>query len=133
MPPPVFARSVNPISTRGGTLCPPNYYVPPRIFRPCNFPVKISFSEVFSSNLSFKVSFRLILSSLSPPRFHKTYNCNRKYILFLGIYLFLKVSKSRKQILKLSFEPKNEQKYFCISALDYEKRSNQKNKDTLYY
>ena len=29
----------------------------------------------------------------------------------------LKVSKSRKQILKFSFEPKNEQKYFCISAL----------------
>ena len=28
-----------------------------------------------------------------------------------------KVSKSRKQILKFSFEPKNEQKYFCISAL----------------
>ena len=30
---------------------------------------------------------------------------------------FLKVSKSQKQILKFSFEPKSEQKYFCISAL----------------
>ena len=29
----------------------------------------------------------------------------------------LKVSKSRKQILKFSFEPKNKRKYFCISAL----------------
>ena len=29
----------------------------------------------------------------------------------------LKVSKSQKQILKFSFEPKNERKYFCISAL----------------
>ena len=29
----------------------------------------------------------------------------------------LKVSKSQKQILKFSFEPKNEPKYFCISAL----------------
>ena len=29
----------------------------------------------------------------------------------------LKVIKSRKQILKFSFEPKNERKYFCISAL----------------
>ena len=28
-----------------------------------------------------------------------------------------KASKSRKQILKFSFEPKVEQKYFCISAL----------------
>ena len=38
----------------------------------------------------------------------------------------VKVSKSRKQILKFSFEPKNEQKYFCISALVSKKRSNQK-------
>ena len=29
----------------------------------------------------------------------------------------LKVSKSQKQILKFSFEPKNERKYFCIFAL----------------
>jgi hypothetical protein len=29
----------------------------------------------------------------------------------------VKVSKSWKQILKFSFEPKKEQKYFCISAL----------------
>ena len=31
--------------------------------------------------------------------------------------VILKVSKSRKQILKFSFEPKNERKYFCIFAL----------------
>ena len=29
----------------------------------------------------------------------------------------LKISKSQKQILKFSFEPKIEGKYFCISAL----------------
>ena len=29
----------------------------------------------------------------------------------------LKVSKSRKHFFKFSFEPKNERKYFCISAL----------------
>ena len=29
----------------------------------------------------------------------------------------LKVSKHQRQILKFSFEPKTEQKYFCISAL----------------
>ena len=29
----------------------------------------------------------------------------------------IKVSQSRKQILKFSFEPKTERKYFCISAL----------------
>ena len=38
----------------------------------------------------------------------------------------LKVSKSRKQVIKFSSAPKKEQKYFCIPALDYNKRSNQK-------
>ena len=28
-PPPVFSRTVNPISTRGSRLCPPQYYEPP--------------------------------------------------------------------------------------------------------
>ena len=31
-----------------------------------------------------------------------------------------------KQVLKFSFEPKKEQKYFCISALAYKTKSNQK-------
>ena len=38
----------------------------------------------------------------------------------------IEISKSQKQILKFSFEPKNKQKYFCISALASKKRSNQK-------
>ena len=42
------------------------------------------------------------------------------------LYLSLKVSKSQKQFLKFSFAPKNERKHFCISALAYKKRSNQK-------
>ena len=37
--PPVFSRTVKPISTRGSRLCPPQYYEPPRIFRPCDGPV----------------------------------------------------------------------------------------------
>ena len=37
--PPVFGRSVNPISTRGGHIIPTQYYVPSRIFRPCDGPV----------------------------------------------------------------------------------------------
>ena len=36
--PPVFGKTVNPISTRGDRLCPPQYYEPPRIFRPCDGP-----------------------------------------------------------------------------------------------
>ena len=39
-PPPVFGRTVNPISTRGSRLCPPQYYEPPPDFqtlrRPCH-------------------------------------------------------------------------------------------------
>ena len=45
----------------------------------------------------------------------------------------IKVSKSRKQILKFSFEPENERKPFFISALASKKKSNQKNKDTVYH
>ena len=45
----------------------------------------------------------------------------------------LKDSKSRKQILKFSFAPKNKRKYFRISALAYKKMSNQKNKGTLHH
>ena len=37
-PPPDFGRSINPISTRGSRLCSPHYYVPSRIFRPCDGP-----------------------------------------------------------------------------------------------
>ena len=33
-PSPDFDRSVNPLSTRGGRLCPPNYYSPLQIFKP---------------------------------------------------------------------------------------------------
>ena len=37
--PPVFARSVNPISNRGGILSPPSTTCPPPwIFRPCDGP-----------------------------------------------------------------------------------------------
>ena len=35
---PDFGRSVNPISTRGDRLCPPNYYWHTRIFRPPDSP-----------------------------------------------------------------------------------------------
>ena len=35
---PDFGRSVNPISTRGDKLCPPNYYWHTRIFRPSDVP-----------------------------------------------------------------------------------------------
>ena len=35
---PDFGRPVNPISTRGDRLCPPNYFWPTRIFRPSDGP-----------------------------------------------------------------------------------------------
>ena len=38
-------------------------------------------------------------------------------MLCSDVWVPLKVSKSRKQTLKFSFEPKNKQTYFCISAL----------------
>ena len=39
MAPPDFGRSVNPILTRRGRLCPPHYYCHPRIFRLSYGPV----------------------------------------------------------------------------------------------
>ena len=38
-PPPLFGRSVIPYLNHEDTLCPPHYYVPFRIFRPCDGPV----------------------------------------------------------------------------------------------
>ena len=57
-----------------------------------------------------------ILRDRSPPSFVW---CRSKtcYIFQETLYYILKVSWSRKQILNFSFGPKNEQKYFCISAL----------------
>ena len=46
-----FGRSVNPISTRGYRLCPPNYYWHTRIFRPSDSPAYIS-----AAALAFKQS-----------------------------------------------------------------------------
>ena len=43
----------------------------------------------------------------------------------------IKVSKFRKQIFLLSFEPKNERNYFLISALASNNGSNQKSEGTL--
>ena len=50
----VFSRTVNPyISSRGDRLCPPQYYEPPRIFRPCDGP---AFREKeISKALEYKV------------------------------------------------------------------------------
>ena len=54
--------------------------------------------------------------------------CHQYFLTFL-----LKVSYFRKDILKFSFAPKTEQKYFFISALASKKRSNQRHKGTLYH
>ena len=66
---------------------------------------------------------------------HELQACSTQWsqILFKNAFVFLlKVSKSPKQIVKFSFEPKNERKYFCISALA-SKIENKKNKGTLYH
>ena len=48
--PPDFGRSVNPISTRGGWLCPPQYYLPPRIFNPCCIHEEHTSTEFFTNS-----------------------------------------------------------------------------------
>ena len=52
---PDFSRSVNPISTRRGRLCPPHYNWHPRIFRPSYGPVHydgVAKLQYFRSQLS---------------------------------------------------------------------------------
>ena len=46
---PLFGRSVNPISSRGGTFSPPSITCPPQIFRPCDGP------EIHSTKFSCSV------------------------------------------------------------------------------
>jgi hypothetical protein len=47
-------RPVNPISIRGDTLCSPHYYVPSRIFRPCDGPGRTLYDKWFQiSDLFF--------------------------------------------------------------------------------
>ena len=48
---PDFGRSVNPISTRGDRLCPPNYYWHTRIFRPSDGPALQTVNHVTEGNL----------------------------------------------------------------------------------
>ena len=59
-PPPVFSRSVNPISTReGGRLCPSRYYVPPsQIFRPSYGPVYLWGSCCATTYTAFDFQYR---------------------------------------------------------------------------
>ena len=50
---PVYGRSVNPISTKGDRLCPPNNYWHTRIFRPSDGPDLITVLNIV--DLSKKV------------------------------------------------------------------------------
>ena len=50
---PDFGRSVNPISTGGDRLCPPNYYWHPRIFRPSDGPVMYILISICISTMYF--------------------------------------------------------------------------------
>ena len=58
-------------------------------------------------------------------------------VLFLvpsfSFEIFEALAKGQLISKGLSFAPKNEQKYFCISDLASKKRSNPKNKGTLYH
>ena len=60
--PPHFLTDQLTLSQPGGHIIPTQYYVPSRIFRPCDSPVsiefQISFYEFFASLLCFFVFFR---------------------------------------------------------------------------
>ena len=61
--PPVFGQSVNSILTRGGKLCPSQYYQPPRIFRPCDGPVMfVIYSSAYGLNEPCFIIFQVLLT-----------------------------------------------------------------------
>ena len=66
-------------------------------------------------------------------RFSQNLKSRIYFLETLFVLFFLKVSLFRKQIFLFSFEPKTERNYSLISALASKKRSDQKNKHTLYY
>ena len=61
-----------------------------------------------------KLGYQINIFAGKVPKFWEVQKYDENLKLFLTL---LKVSQSRKQIFHFSFEPKNERKYFCISAL----------------
>ena len=52
---PNFGRSVNPISTRGDRLCPPDYYWNPQIFRSSDGPADKTPNKIVGVNCSAQI------------------------------------------------------------------------------
>ena len=63
-----FGRSLNPISTRGDRLCPPNYYWHTRIFRLLNGPASqtaLPIQPVYIKNWPYGLNWQCCLSGSS--------------------------------------------------------------------
>ena len=77
-----------------------------------NFPIEFLISDILDSQINMTTT--QLQSSLLSIIFKLKINW---YWDMYDRLALVKVSKSRKQILKFLFEPKDERKYFCISAL----------------
>ena len=66
---PDFGRPVNPISTRGDRLCPPNYYWHTRIFRPSDGP-EIAHLKLVEQNCN---NYKIKIFEIGMKNFHKSY------------------------------------------------------------
>jgi hypothetical protein len=69
---PGCGRSVNPISTRGDRLCPPNYYWHTRIFRPSDGPAVLCISV---GPRPHGLETRVIIKISTHPCYPRTFDC----------------------------------------------------------
>ena len=70
---PDFGRSVNPISTRGDRLCPPNYYWHTQIFRPSDGPEGYQMNQLHGSKIISILSKGLHLSKFGFSFYSRAY------------------------------------------------------------
>ena len=101
-----FGRSVNPISTRGNKLCPPNYYWHTRIFRPSDGPVSSAFlvrrmwttpNEIIIQSMywTFHMNFQFKISSMNLILAHQSEEETLSWYVMTS-YIFYKNSSMTK-------------------------------------
>ena len=97
-PPPCFWQNRLPYHNQGGKLYPPQYYKPPRIFRPCDGPVYVRIVRTLSWTLQdfvdCHVSLYLVIYLI---RFSRIALLDLRYNLFHYVGVFLDVSQLIKR------------------------------------
>jgi hypothetical protein len=89
MAPPDFGRSVNPISTRGDRLGPPNYYGHPQIFIPSDGPDTIGTSSSTNRYIKMTSSGNFFVK-FAVSKLQRNYSLIHRYILSHSSVMWLR-------------------------------------------